>query len=46
MQSRSRDTDIENKCMDIKGEGDRRNWEIGIDIYMYIYIHICILYIQ
>ena len=34
MQSRSRDTDIENKCMDIKGEGEGwRNWEVRIDIY-------------
>ena len=33
LQSRNRDTDIENKCMDTK-EGRRggTNWEIGIDI--------------
>ena len=34
LQSRKRDTDIENKCMDTKGGGvDGMNWEIGIDIY-------------
>ena len=34
MQSRNRDTDIENKRMDIKGgkRGGGMNWEIGIDI--------------
>ena len=38
LQSRSRHTDVENKCMDIKG-GWRggRNWEIGIDIYTLLY---------
>ena len=33
LQSRNRDTDIENKCMDT--QGGRRggtNWEIGVDI--------------
>ena len=34
LQSRYRDTDIENKYMDIKGEReDGMNWEIGIDGY-------------
>ena len=34
LQSRNRDTDVENKCMDTKG-GRRggMNWEIEIDIY-------------
>jgi len=31
---RNRDTDIENKCMDINtGKRNGINWEIGIDIY-------------
>ena len=35
LQSRNRDTDIENKYMDTKGKrwGGGVNWEIGIDIY-------------
>ena len=34
LQSRNRETDVENKHMDTKGErGDGMNWEIGIDIY-------------
>ena len=34
LQSRNRDTDVENKRMDTKGEGGGgMNWEIGIDIY-------------
>ena len=34
LQSRNRDTDVENKLMDTKvGRGGRMNWEIGIDIY-------------
>ena len=35
IQSLDRDTDIENKHRDTKGEsgGDGRNWEIRIDIY-------------
>ena len=34
LQSRNRDTDVENKHMNTKGEkGDGMNWEIGIDIY-------------
>ena len=35
LQSRNRDTDVENKCMDTRGErgGGGMNWEIGIDIY-------------
>ena len=34
LQSRKRDTDIENKCMDTKEErGSGMNWDIGIDIY-------------
>ena len=40
------DTEVENKCMDIKwGQGRERlgeiNWEIGIDIY--ILLMLCIL---
>ena len=36
MQSRNRDTDVENKCMYTNGErGDGRNWEIGIDTIHY-----------
>ena len=33
LKSRNRDTDVENKCMDTKGEkGDGgMNWEVGID---------------
>ena len=33
-------TEVENKCMDTKGErGDVKNWEIGIDIYtLLIYV--------
>ena len=35
LQSRNRDTEIENKCMNTKGGrwGGWRNWGIGIDIY-------------
>ena len=34
LQSRNRDTDIENKGMDTKGERKRgMNWEIEINIY-------------
>ena len=39
MQGRNRDTDVENKGMDTKGETGRgsgqgvMNWEIGIDMY-------------
>ena len=34
LQSKNRDTDVENNYMDTKGEGDGgRNWEIGIDTY-------------
>ena len=33
LQSRNRDTNVENKCTDTKGERGRgMNWEIGIDI--------------
>ena len=34
-QNRIRDTDVENKYMNTKGErgGGGRNWEIGIDTY-------------
>ena len=33
MQSRSRDTDVENECEDTVGEGEGgTNWEIRIDI--------------
>ena len=43
MQGRNRDTDVENKRMDTKGEsggGGRGvlNWEIGIDMYTLICI--------
>ena len=35
LQSRNRDTDVENKRMDTKGGkgGGGMNWETGIDIY-------------
>ena len=37
LQGRNRDTDVENKRMDTKGEvGGRMNWEIGIDMYTLI----------
>ena len=33
LQGRNRDTNVENKCTDTKGERGRgMNWEIGIDI--------------
>ena len=35
MQSRNRDTEVENKP---KGKGCGVNWEIGIDIYTLLYI--------
>ena len=48
MQSRNRDTDVENKRMDTKGGkwrvgwggggGGGMNWEIGIDMYTLICI--------
>ena len=41
MQGRKRDTDVENKRMDTKGEsggGGVMNWEIGIDMYTLICI--------
>ena len=32
--ARNRDTEVENKYMDTRGEGEGgMNWEIGIDIY-------------
>ena len=36
LQGRNRDTDVQNKCMDTKGQsvgGGGMNWEIGIDMY-------------
>ena len=34
LQSRNRGTDVENKYMDTKEEGEgERNWEVGIDTY-------------
>ena len=34
LQSRNKDTDVENKYMDTKGgSGNGMHWEIGIDIY-------------
>ena len=34
LQSRNRDTDVENKNMDTKGEeGGGMNWEIEMDVY-------------
>ena len=38
MQSRNRDTDVESKCMDTKGESweSAMNWEIGIDLYILV----------
>ena len=42
LQSRNRDTDIENKCMDTKqGKEDGMNWETGTDIYTLL----CVTYI-
>ena len=43
LQSRNRDTHVENKCMDTKGGelgggGGGMNWEIGVDIYTLICI--------
>ena len=39
LQSRNRDTDIENKYIDIKGGlGTGMNCEIGTDIYMSSYV--------
>ena len=35
-ESRNKDTDVENKCMDTKGE--KGNWETGMDIYKLLYI--------
>ena len=34
LQSRNRDTDIENKCMADKGGGGT-HWEAGIDMYIH-----------
>ena len=32
MQTRNRDTGIEDKCMDTKGEREgKKNWKVGID---------------
>ena len=40
-QSRNRDTEIENKCMDTKqGKRGGMNWEIGIDIYTLLTLRI------
>lgn len=34
LQSRNRDIDVEDKCMDLKvGWRSGMNWEVGIDIY-------------
>ena len=39
LQRRNRDSDVENKSMDTKGDGGSgMNWEIGIDIYTLICI--------
>ena len=39
-QSRNRDTDAGNKCMDTKGKaGSGMNWETGIDIYTDTHTH-------
>ena len=35
-ESRNKDTDVENKYMDTKGE--KGNWETGTDIYKLLYI--------
>ena len=32
LQSRNRDTDIENKCKDTEGVKGEMSWEIGTDI--------------
>ena len=36
LQNRNRDTDVENKCVDTKGEKGRggMNWKVEIDVYM------------
>ena len=43
LHGRSRDTDVESRCADTRGEGwgeggGGMNWEIGIDIYTLICI--------
>ena len=43
LQGRTRDTDVENQCMDTKGgkqrgRGGEMNWEVGIDMYTLICI--------
>ena len=39
LQSRNRDTDVENKSMDTKGgRRGEMNWENEIDIYTLLYI--------
>ena len=41
LQSRNRDTDVENKFMDTKGERDgEMNWEIEIDLYTLLILRI------
>ena len=41
LQSRNRDSDVENKHMDTKGEeGGGMNWEMGIDIYTLLMLRI------
>ena len=38
LQNRNRVTDVENKLMVTRGEGEEEiNWEIGIDIYTLLY---------
>ena len=34
LQSRNRDTDIKNKCMDTEGDVGGMDWEIRIDMYI------------
>ena len=38
MQNRNRPTDIENKLMVTKGEGERDKLGVGINIYTLLYI--------
>ena len=41
LQSRNKDTDIENNCMDTRGEREGgMNWEIGTDIYMLLILYV------
>ena len=39
LQSRNRETEVQNKCIDTEGRGGA-NWEIGIDTYTPLILHI------